>query len=117
MVTISAATWSCEVQGRDLIAVLGGELDLSNSDHVLERLKVEIAEVPADRVIFDLSGVSFLDSSGVRLIVKAKEAASAAGSTLLLRSVPPQAARVLEVSGVAGHLGFDVEGASPVDTG
>ena len=101
---IPNGTWTSEVRGSDLVTALAGELDVANCDEIFERLKVEIADVPTRRVVLDLSGVTFLDSSGIRMLLRAKGAAEDVGSTLVVRAPRPQALRVLEVSGLDGHL-------------
>ena len=55
-----------------VVASMTGEIDLANADTGEERI---VAGVPneADRVILDLSGVTYLDSAGVRLILGVNE--------------------------------------------
>ena len=101
---IPNGTWVSEVRGPDLVTVLAGELDVSNCDEILERLKMDLGDVPADRLVIDLAGVTFLDSSGIRMLLLAKQAAEEVGSTLVIRSASAQARRILGVSGLDGHL-------------
>jgi anti-anti-sigma factor len=55
-----------------VIAAMAGEIDLANADAGEDRI---LAGVPneADRLILDLSEVTYLDSAGVRLILGENE--------------------------------------------
>ena len=55
-------------------------------------------------IVIDLTDVTFIDSSGLRTIVEAHQARAAAGTRLVLRSPSAAVQRLLEISGLAGHL-------------
>lgn len=57
-----------EYDGSRLIRIVG-EIDLSNASHVLGLVS---AEVPHDvtRVVLDLGGLTFLDSSGIAMLFR-----------------------------------------------
>lgn len=88
-------------EGRTVVTVRG-ELDLATAD----RLWVELEPLllPRNLVVLDGSGISFLDSSGLRVLLQAGKRASTDGA--IFRLVAPQAAvqRVLELAGTGGHL-------------
>lgn len=97
---------SCEVRevaGRDVLHVTG-EIDYASSPD-LEKTVLEHLEKNADRVILDLSEVSFMDSSGLALLLHARKAASDRDGSLSV-VIPPQGPvmRVVEVAGVGAHL-------------
>lgn len=79
--------------------VLQGEIDSYTAPDLAERLATE---PPVE--IVDVAGVTFIDSSGLRAIVEAHQARNAAGSRLVLRSPSAAVQRLLEISGLAGHL-------------
>ncbi len=54
-------------EGSVPVCALRGELDASNVDGVLERV-VDFVDRDAPGVVLDLSGLSFLDSAGVRIL-------------------------------------------------
>ena len=58
----------------------------------------------SDRVLVDLAGVSFLDSSGLRALVRAKRRFDGIGARLLVDAVSDAARQVLEISGVLDAL-------------
>jgi anti-sigma B factor antagonist len=51
-----------------LVLARVGELDLSTSEFVEQALE-EHHHDPAERLVIDLSGLSFMDSTGLRLII------------------------------------------------
>ena len=48
----------------------------------------------------DLGGVSFMDSSGIAILLRARQRVSALGGALRVVHVPEQAAKVLRAAGV-----------------
>lgn len=84
-------------RGSDGALVLAGELDLSTVD----LLEQATREAPGDeRLILDLSGVTFLDSSGIRGLVRVSLAREA--GTVVVRDPPPRVVRVLRLVGLDG---------------
>src|SRR3954452_3488398 len=60
-----------------------------------------------DRVVLDLAALEFIDSTGLRVIVRGIEAARRDGWDLRLRKGPPAVQRVFEIAGVLDALPFD----------
>ena len=56
------------------------------------------------RVMLDLNGLSFVDSLGVSVLIKAKQSASGLGRTLVLRRPTEQLERVFALVGLADWL-------------
>ena len=82
-----------------------GELDIATAAR-LERALVDDRR-PGDRVELDLADLEFIDSTGLRAIVRGAEAARRDGWELRLRPGPPAVQRVFEIAGVLGALPFD----------
>jgi len=87
-----------ELDGRPVLAV-SGEIDLAVAGRFAEELESLVGGDHGSSVV-DLSAVEFIDSSGIRELLKAKGTAQTAGGDLLLLSPSPACRRVLEVSGV-----------------
>lgn len=68
------------VHGRRRLCVRG-ELDLATAPRLAEALQQELDGEPASLVV-DLSGTSFLDSSGARALVVAGRRARSVGATM-----------------------------------
>lgn len=86
-------------------ARLRGELDLASYDLAAAAL-APFFDAPGD-VTLDLSGLSFVDSSGIRLFIRLQQAIAGRGA-LVIRSPQPHVARVLQITGLA-ELGVRIE--------
>jgi anti-anti-sigma factor len=85
---------------------LTGELDLSNAEAV-ERELARAEASDAQTILLDLSGLSFMDSTGVRLVVTAHGRSRADADRLTLRRGQAAVQRVMELSGVDALLPFE----------
>jgi anti-anti-sigma factor len=75
---------------------LSGDVDLSTSPEVVEALNV--ACVGTARVEVDLSGVRFMDSSGLHALVSARRRADRDGCALVVGPVSDEVRQVLELT-------------------
>jgi anti-anti-sigma factor len=98
--------FSIEHEAGSREARLSGELDLSVYDEALDHL-AWATDSPAEDVVLDLSGVTFMDSTGVRLFVTLRRDL-AEEARLVLRSPREQVLKTLELVG-AKELGLTVE--------
>lgn len=85
------------MQGASVVEV-AGEVDAHTAPTV--RDAVEAAIVPGARVIVDLSGVSFLDSTGLGVLVTALKHVREADGTLDLVVTSPRVLKVFELTGL-----------------
>jgi anti-sigma B factor antagonist len=76
-----------------------GEIDLSTAPLVEERLDAAIRD-SAGPFVLDLSGVAFLDSSGVNVLLRARALLGRAERALLVVCPAGQVRRVLELAGI-----------------
>jgi anti-sigma B factor antagonist len=81
---------------------LAGELDLASVGTARAGIAPYLTDASGG-VTFDLEKLSFMDSSGIALLV---EVSNEAGPVTLVH-VPPAVRRVLEVTGLLGHFGLD----------
>jgi stage II sporulation protein AA (anti-sigma F factor antagonist) len=77
---------------------LQGELDLDRAGAVAAQL-ADLAGQGATSVVVDASGLNFIDSSGLRALLSAREQLEAAGASLQLTDLSPAVERVLEMTG------------------
>ena len=88
--------------------VVAGEIDLAVAGRFAQELETLVDDAGGSGLV-DLSGVGFIDSSGIRELLKAKRAAQAAGGELLLveplRRVPAGARGQRSVGPVHGPRG------------
>jgi anti-anti-sigma factor len=103
-------------QDRDAVYVCPvGDVDLDTADHIRERLD-ELRHAGFKRLILDLRGVTFLDSTGIRLVLDADASARADGFDFALIEGPARVQRAFEITGLRAALPFidpsEVGGAS-----
>ena len=85
---------------RQLLLELSGEIDHHGARDALRELELAVdAALPA-RLVLDMTGVTFMDSSGIALILRAQQRMQLLDGSVLVCSVPPQARRVLDAAGV-----------------
>jgi anti-sigma B factor antagonist len=84
---------------------LVGELDLATVPHVEARL-AELQGAGVKRVVLDLSGLRFLDSTGLCCILEHDAAARRDGFSMALVPGPPAVQRVFELTGTEQRLPF-----------
>lgn len=94
-----------ERTGDEHVIALAGELDLAGVDRVTEEL-LRAEATDADAIVVDLSELTFIDSSGIRLILEADARSRADGNRLRLRRGSALVQRVFEISGVTDRLPF-----------
>ncbi len=83
--------------------VLTGELDIATADILTSALNGTSGESGRDRVI-DLSGVTFMDSTGLRVLISANRAAADGGYELTIVTGDSPAKRVLELTRMDEHM-------------
>jgi anti-anti-sigma factor len=59
---------------------------------------------PQQRVVLDLSGLEFMDSTGLRVLLRARAAAEEGRWQIYLRDVPPTIRRLFDMTGVNDAL-------------
>jgi len=80
------------------VLTLSGELDLASTP-TLERELAAVEATAPRRLVIDLSGVGFMDSTGLQALLRARERAAADGAhELALRRGPHQVQRVFELT-------------------
>jgi anti-anti-sigma factor len=67
---------------RATVATIGGEVDLSNADRLLDDLMARVGTTPW--LVLDLTGCSYLDSAGLRMIARVDMRCRTLGSGLRL---------------------------------
>lgn len=74
-----------------------GDIDMHESPKLRTAILAEAAKKPA-AVIIDLTGVGFIDSSGVATLVEGLKATKAAGASLILCGMSPKVLDVFELA-------------------
>jgi len=85
----------------DDLLILVGQIDVHTASDLASRLD----PLPdGETVVLDVDGVEFIDSSGLRVLVDVNQRATDVGRRLVLRNPSPAVRRLLEISGLQGHL-------------
>ena len=90
---------STTVDGVIVISV-AGDLDLATAPELQAECDKAVADKP-DVVRLDLSSLTFLDSSGISVLVKTHHELEEAGAKLVLHQLDDRTRRVLDVAGLA----------------
>ena len=91
---------TCIGQDRTLRAAVSGEVDHHGARDMMAELYCQIDQALPRELTLDLGGVSFMDSSGIALLLGARRRLGELGGALRVVNVPPQAARVLRAAGI-----------------
>ena len=81
---------------------LRGELDIESAPE-LERVLVR-SRPAGQRLVLDLAELKFMDSTGLRVLLRAREAADEGRWEISLRNVPPTIRRLFDMTGVQAAL-------------
>ena len=95
--------WSIASSERETVVVIVGEVDLATAD-ALDLALAQAMEGRPARLAVDVSGVSFLDSTGIRCFVLAVRKGSEIGCKVVVRNPTAAILRVFEICGVDEFL-------------
>lgn len=98
---------SCFCKNREMNAKITGEIDHHGARSIMQGLDEAIGSELPRALTLDLSGVTFMDSSGIAVLVRAKRRMDELGGTLRAVSIPKQPRRVLDAAGVGRLVALD----------
>src|SRR5262245_15136719 len=83
-----------------LVLKPAGRIDHANADAFQTKLMPVLAQCAAgkDRLVFDFSGVDYISSAGLRVLMLAAKQAKAQGGFLAVAAVQPTVQEILEIS-------------------
>jgi anti-sigma B factor antagonist len=93
---------STSSNGGQSVLTVNGEIDLTSAPKLDEEITTVVES--SDQVVIELGGVSFMDSTGLRVLLKASKTLTSRGGTLVLRQPSEPVRRLLEVSGLNEHF-------------
>ena len=89
------------IQGRRLDLILAGKMDALAIAEVEQTLAVAISPAVCVAVV-DLSGVDYISSAGLRLLLNLFKKLQQAGGTMALAGTKPYCQKVFELAGFGG---------------
>lgn len=96
----------CKEEGRVLRAELSGELDHHRARAVMEELDRQIDLALPRELVLDLAGLTFTDSSGIAVLLRAWKAMLRIRGGMKIVNTPDQEARVFRAAGLQRMLRF-----------
>ena len=91
---------------REIVSVRPrGELDLATTDLLRDRIQ-DLVAAGSPRVLLDLRGVTFIDSTGLRLVLELERWSRADGWTLGVVDGSPEVGRIFDLTGVRPVVPF-----------
>lgn len=97
----------CTQTGRTLTAALSGELDHHAAKAVMAELERHVDAALPHTLILDLSGLSFTDSSGIAVVLRAFRHMGRLGGGMKLTHTPKQAEKVFRAAGLDRLVPFE----------
>ena len=85
------------------VVAAGGELDLHTAELLRNKL-ADVLELGGRRILVDLTGVSFMDSTAMSVLVSAAKALRSSSGQLVIVADDPRVTRVIEITGLARFL-------------
>ena len=87
-----------------------GELDHHGAKETVIKMERALDAALPMHLTLDLSGVTFMDSSGIAVVMRAYRRMAALGGRLELRGVPAQAKKVFDAAGISGRVPMEGSG-------
>ena len=85
---------------RNLLLEFRGELDHHGARNALRELEMAVDAALPKVLVLDMSGITFMDSSGIALILRAQQRMQLLDGSILVCNVPAQARRVLDAAAI-----------------
>ncbi len=92
--------------GEGILVHIADELGHHEARRVIDYLENIVALYPDDPIALDLSGLTFMDSSGLAVAMNLHRALARTGRSLTIIGTPPQAMRVFRAAGLPRLMTF-----------
>ena len=85
---------------RNLLLELSGEMDHHSARSAVRDMELAVDAALPKKLVLDMTGITFMDSSGMAFILRAQQRMRLLEGSLLVCHVPEQARRVLDAAGI-----------------
>ncbi|HEY8526930.1 MAG TPA: STAS domain-containing protein [Acidimicrobiales bacterium] len=89
------------------VVTVEGELDLSTGPVLEEALAALVDDPTCGSITVELDGLTFMDSTGLHVLVKAQNHLATRGSEIVLARPTPAVLRILDMAGVTSLFTID----------
>ena len=97
----------CTQENRTLTVRIKGELDHHAARQVMQQLEAHIDAALPGELTVDLSGLTFTDSSGIAVLLRAHKNMGRLGGGMRVIHTPPQAEKVFRAAGLQRLITFE----------
>ncbi len=95
------------LQGNTLIVCLSGEIDHHVADRIRKDIDDEISLYGTKDLILDFSAVTFMDSSGVGVVLGRYRKLKECGGTVTIRNAGRLVKQILDLSGIFSLMHYE----------
>ena len=95
--TVRTVPWT-GARSHQAVVSVAGDVDMHSEGRLRDQL-VRLSEASARQLVLDFSGVEFMASAGVHVLLEMSDRLEAAGGSLALACVHPMVARVMSLTG------------------
>lgn len=95
-----------DARGPETMIVIAGEVDVGTADDVRAAGLMAVQAPDVSAVAFDLSAVTFMDSTGIGALVDVLTAGRGAGVEVRIAGASDRVDRVLAIAGLAATFGL-----------
>lgn len=85
-----------------LIVKIGGELDHHSAKSVRENIDIEIKAGTVKTLVFDFENLTFMDSSGIGIIMGRFQLMKLYGGSVVIENAPEYVKKIIYMSGLSG---------------
>ena len=97
----------CTQENRTLTAALSGELDHHAAKAIMTQLEQQVDAARPRTLVLDLGGLSFTDSSGIAVLLRAWRHMEQLGGSMKVVRTPGQADKVFRAAGLQRLIPFE----------
>jgi len=83
-----------------LTVYLKGELDHHTVSSIKDTIDMQLVSAPVKKLVLDMSGVTFMDSSGIGLIVGRYNRIKSFGGSMAIKNPGQNLLKILKMSGI-----------------
>ena len=91
-------------QEHRLTVKLSGDLDHHAAKATVAELELALERRVPTQLVLDFADVTFMDSSGIAVVLRAQRRMTALGGCTVLQSVPKQAQKVFDAAGITRYV-------------
>ncbi len=89
-----------DIEDGSVIARLSGEVDHHNARSIREDIDLAIDRHRPARLVLDFDGVTFMDSSGIGLVIGRYNSIKPLGGTIIIENTGSQIKKVMRLAGL-----------------